>query len=219
MSKVTPQKTRSKAKSKEKRAKELKARKAIAAASVGSLNAPKTYGPKTLAAFESNQSGVGYDFWRAHGVNYLASDYEEGLWSPLFPEIYQGSVIRSDILFRRILSHLLDDTGRLTEKGLKCILWVSFKPEELHKMVYRVQRYANIHKGESRQPSDPHVWTFMTLTGNLMRKACAQWEGFREKVWDMDLFETVAEDTLDATFNEVVAEANIHSSRESSQQT
>lgn len=219
MSKLTPQKIRSKAKSKEKRAKELKDRKALAAQSVSALNSPKFYNPRTLAAFEVNQSNAGYDFWRAHGVNYLASNYDGGLWEPVFPEIYQGSVISSEVLFRRILTHLTDVTGRLTETGLKCLLWVSLKPDELHKMVYRVHRFVKLNGGEPREPMDPHVWTFLTLTGNLMRQACAQWEGFRQKVWDMSLFDTVAEKTLEATLSEVVAEANTHSSRESSQPT
>ena len=29
-----------------------------------------------------------YHFWLAHGINYILSNYEEGLWEPLFPDIY-----------------------------------------------------------------------------------------------------------------------------------
>jgi len=30
-----------------------------------------------------------YEYWLAHGCNYLNSDLEEAHWSPLFPEIYK----------------------------------------------------------------------------------------------------------------------------------
>lgn len=35
-------------------------------------------------------------FWRAHGINYLMSDYTQGTWTPLYPGIYgDGAVIPS----------------------------------------------------------------------------------------------------------------------------
>lgn len=31
-------------------------------------------------------------FWRAHGINYILSDYEEGVWTPVFEGIYDGNL-------------------------------------------------------------------------------------------------------------------------------
>jgi len=42
-------------------------------------------------------------FWLAHGVNYIVSDYDNGVWQPLFPEIYDGETPSEEIIAQRVM--------------------------------------------------------------------------------------------------------------------
>lgn len=46
-----------------------------------------------------------YRFWLAHGANYLASDYHNGNWTPLFPELYTGRLYEPEELVQKTLAH------------------------------------------------------------------------------------------------------------------
>jgi len=46
-----------------------------------------------------------YVYWLAHGANYLASDYQEGNWTPLFPELYTGRLYQPEELLNKTLAH------------------------------------------------------------------------------------------------------------------
>lgn len=42
-------------------------------------------------------------FWLCHGVNYLVSDHNQGLWTPLFPEIYEGTLPQPEQVADRVV--------------------------------------------------------------------------------------------------------------------
>jgi len=46
--------------------------------------------PAPMPGFGDFVSSGEYLRWLAHGANFLASDYEEGTWDPVFPEVYTG---------------------------------------------------------------------------------------------------------------------------------
>ena len=48
-------------------------------------------------------------FWLAHGINCLASDYDEGLWQPVFPSIYEGEEPGAQELARQVLFQFSQD--------------------------------------------------------------------------------------------------------------
>ena len=53
-------------------------------------------------------------FWLVHGINFLASDYDEGLWRPVFPSVYDGEEVDPEDIARRVMTHFsdqLDDDG------------------------------------------------------------------------------------------------------------
>jgi len=43
-------------------------------------------------------------FWIQHGVNYLLSDFEEGIWKPLFPTIYEGKLLPPEEIAQAIMT-------------------------------------------------------------------------------------------------------------------
>jgi len=115
----------------------------------------------SLTHFISNPS-TGYEFWLHHGCNFLLSSYEEGLWSPTFPEVYAGKVITRTEFFKRIMaSHFNAGTNQLSPAGTKAILWSSLKPKEMFALVVRARQYAWAAKKEPTAQAQPAVWHFL----------------------------------------------------------
>lgn len=54
-------------------------------------------------------------YWMAHGVNFLTSNYSEGEWTPMFPEIYAeaGWTPDEDVLASRLYT-LAEDEENMT---------------------------------------------------------------------------------------------------------
>ena len=68
-------------------------------------------------------------FWMAHGINFLNSDYGEGLWSPLFPEIYEDEplVPEPETIIQRVKAHFnVDDVdGDWPMKAQTVVAWTA----------------------------------------------------------------------------------------------
>lgn len=208
MSKDTPQRAKARA---AKVAKREKKRRTVAIDKA--VKALKSK-PTLAKNFADNKDNIGYAFWVAHGLNYLASDYEQGVWSPLYPEVYTGTVVSANTIFTRVLNRFLGPDKHLSEAGIKCVLWASLRPEELFKLVWRTRQYTRLHGGEPHQALDPHTWTFVQMTGNLMRKSCKSWDLYRDQVWDLEgLFDNMARATLEDLSSVGVDEEDTRASR------
>jgi hypothetical protein len=117
-----------------------------------------------------------YEFWLLHGMNFIASNYEEGVWSPLFPEAYSpgfAALDRTTITKRLMGSYLDPESNRLSEKGTRCLAWVALKPKEMWELVFRIRR-SQTHEiqdaswVESRKPANPSVWALVQEAMNLI---------------------------------------------------
>jgi hypothetical protein len=117
-----------------------------------------------------------YEFWLLHGMNFLTSNYAEGVWSPLFPDIYEtgfDSLDRTTIMKRLSESHLDPETNRLSETGTRCFAWVALKPKEMWELVFRIRR-SQTHELrdkswiESRKPANPSVWSLIYEAMNFV---------------------------------------------------
>ena len=64
---------------------------------------------KNFPAGMSDFSNPDLLFWIGHGANYLASDYDEGIWNPVVPSIYEGEVLTPEALTQAILGRFRDD--------------------------------------------------------------------------------------------------------------
>lgn len=49
-------------------------------------------------------------FWAANGVNHILSNYKDGVWSPMFPQIYEGVEIGYEEMANSILSSIPENT-------------------------------------------------------------------------------------------------------------
>lgn len=92
---------------------------------------PPRKGAFTKAQVEAFVKDGRYTFWLAHGANYLASPYEEGVWRPLFdlyeevPKHYSSTEIAATVraLFR------VPDTEDIQPDGLPVVVWCQSSPE------------------------------------------------------------------------------------------
>lgn len=181
-----------------------------------------------LEMFRENKHGTGYEFWRHHLLNYLASDMEEGVWTPLFPEIYpQGGkepVFPPGVaLHRRIMDRFMDDSTRtLSDRGIQCVLWTSLRAEEMFPMVWKIKVHVRSHGGDPHKPHDPTTWVVASATGALIRHACGQWDDLKAKTtWDYesmyDDMAAEAQQVMTDEFNAAAAAAGTRSTHGDSQ--
>jgi len=80
-----------------------------------------------------------FRFWLAHGVNYLVSDYENGLWDPLFPSIYEGKEIGAETMAQAItekFAPLADKDKHWPKEGRTAMSW-SLMTREVVFVYYR----------------------------------------------------------------------------------
>lgn len=115
----------------------------------------------SFAAFQKNPE-IGYEFWFHHGLNFLASSYEEGVWDPLFPEIYQGKTVTRTEVFRRLMDrHFHPSDQKLSPSGTRAVLWASLKPKEMFTLVHRGKKLSWAKDIDPCTPAGPEIWNFL----------------------------------------------------------
>lgn len=115
----------------------------------------------SLATFKSDPT-LGYEFWLVHGANFLLSPYKEGVWSPVYPEIYAGKAVSRSDLYRRLLDRHLDaKTNRLSNTGTRALVWLAMKPDQMFKIVYRARALARKNGKDPHAPGQADVWDLL----------------------------------------------------------
>lgn len=115
----------------------------------------------SLVTFQTNPQ-TGYEYWFAHGANFLLSSYSEGLWTPLYPEVYEGKTLTRSEFFRRLIDRHYDSTSRkLSPEGTRTVIWCSLKPKEMFALVGRARGFSWKADLDPRTPANPQVWSFL----------------------------------------------------------
>ncbi len=120
---------------------------------------PKTSGP-TLTEAEFPEADRAY--WLAHGVNFLTSNYDEGEWTPLFPEIYEGEMLDEETLSGRLVT-LAEDEDNMTA-AQRAVLGYAFQNPMSHYVFKRRAEGLITEAGDedaeatARLPHQPLVW-------------------------------------------------------------
>lgn len=109
-------------------------------------------------------------YWKAHGVNFLASDYQTGTWIPVFPDLYEGVTPTKDALARKLLS--LYDEKDLDGPAKYIMAWAmspseiiwAYKTEALRRLsdvlgAAGVTPSSEELEEEAKRPHQPVVWT------------------------------------------------------------
>jgi hypothetical protein len=101
------------------------------------------------------------NYWIAHGVNFLVSDYAEGEWKPMFPEIYTGTAPDDETVATRLVSAFGKEVKSMT-KPQRAVLAYALEGPEAH---YLFKRKAELLLADqedpqeaARKPHQPLVW-------------------------------------------------------------
>ena len=112
-----------------------------------------------------------YIFWLCHGVNYLMSDADEGLWTPMFEGIYDGNLPAGDIIPNKVMARFPDafgEDGDLTGLPMAVLAWTITDKSTMriyrHEAENRIRRTLGATEPDlnaeavARQPHQPQVW-------------------------------------------------------------
>jgi len=110
-------------------------------------------------------SSGAYQFWLCHGANYLNSDYSTGKWEPLYPDIYQGTLMPNvNDIFPLIGQKFFADGVSSSPKGPRILSWMMANV----RMVRTVAKKLEDFTSECKNPHHTKVWEFFAaLEGNI----------------------------------------------------
>ncbi len=118
-------------------------------------------------------------FWLAHGANYIASDYDQGIWDPLLEDLYYAGEqgITSDRLVEAVSSRFLaNEDDELSDIGKAILAWTTQSKETVYLLsreAVRAVRKADPRcnsKETSRHPANPAVWqVFHEIKNQVLR--------------------------------------------------
>ena len=95
------------------------------------------------------------NFWKAHGCNYLMSDYSQGIWAPVFPEIYSGKIFKEDEILKR-LEVRFRDGNTISEDAVPAAVWAVTTPNNIWKAVRQIKR--GVRPFDLKKPYCAGVW-------------------------------------------------------------
>lgn len=129
---------------------------------------------------ESQFSVEEYIYWLAHGANYIASDYDTGSWTPIFPDIYEGKTLpEPEVLAQRVIKHygIGDDLDvALTTLQKAVLAWTVHEREVVYIFKLAAMNRLEVARegevvdieSEVREPYVSEVWeVFETIKNQL----------------------------------------------------
>lgn len=155
-------------KTKVRRAQQTKQRKAAKAAGrrkqylkskaqskQGALSAEKRLAQMILNFEDSPE----YLYWLAHGLNMLSSDYKEGTWTPVFPDIYEeGHQVTEDQISSYLIKHFNKDDKTWTEEGRRAVGWANSPITNIYAVVQKCTAEAQKNGADPKSPACGPVW-------------------------------------------------------------
>jgi len=116
---------------------------------------------ETLRAWEVDPRG--YGFWACQGINYLASDYDEGVWDPPFPEIYEenGDMLPDpDRVQEYIYKHIDPESPTFSRIGRTLMGFWMAGSEGIYGLSLQATKRAEEAGEDPYGPSQASLWAF-----------------------------------------------------------
>jgi tRNA nucleotidyltransferase/poly(A) polymerase len=120
-------------------------------------------------------------FWRCHGVNYLVSDTDEGLWKPLFPTIYEGFGPAPEDIVKTILASGEESPDPIAWSAQPRASIYAIRQRCITRIKSDAKKELTREEIEERlvKPHDPSVWdVFFDLKESLRRRREARAPAF-----------------------------------------
>lgn len=129
-------------------------------------NAPKMKAvPNPMKAILKNFEDSGQaTWWVANAINYLASDYDEGIWSPVFPEIYEAE---HEITIEKIKTYLGEhfnaEDNTWTIEGRRAVGMVMSPVEAVFAFAQKCVVDAQAEELDPKAPKCDPVWKIFNI--------------------------------------------------------
>ncbi len=121
----------------------------------GSASAEKRLA-KLIVDFEDSYE---YVFWIAHGLNCLASDYNEGTWTPVFPDLYDDGVeITEERIGNYLKKHYTEKGNTWTEEGRRGVGWAGSPATNVYAIQQKCIAEAEKNGVDPKKPACGPVW-------------------------------------------------------------
>ncbi len=124
-------------------------------------NAPKMKSvPNPMKSILKNFEDSGQaTWWVANAINYLASDYDEGIWSPVFPEIYEEQhEITIDKIKGYLKEHFNEEDNTWTVEGRRAVGIVMSPVRAVFAFAQKCAEDAIAAKLDPKSPKCDPVW-------------------------------------------------------------
>ena len=117
-------------------------------------------------------------FWVAHGVNCIVSDYDNGIWTPLFEGIYEGNLPDPEDIAQTVMDKYNVNQQEWPVEAKAALAW-TVNERSITYVYYReaLRRLAAAHGEDanleslSREPHNPIVWAiFAYLKDKILKR-------------------------------------------------
>jgi hypothetical protein len=124
-----------------------------------------------------------FDLFNTIILNYLNSDYETGVWEPIFPEIHEKD---PDIMPLRecadaVVAKYRDEKGNLSDKGKALYTWLMM-PLKTKQTMYRQIESKLFNEDGSAKIHDPEVWQYTSNVYKLLNISMSTVPQMQEEV-------------------------------------
>lgn len=137
---------------------------------------PSVGGPHRRKFTDDMFPDADYLFWVAHGVNYIVSDYANGVWAPIFDGIYTGQTLDAEQIVQGVTTRFGENTEHTPQEN--AVLAWTVQPKSIVYVYY--QEALRRLRGDDptcdapsliRQPHQGVVWgVFEHLKNELVRR-------------------------------------------------
>ena len=110
-----------------------------------------------------------YLFWLCHGINFLMSNDEEGIWDPMFDGIYEGQIPSEEQIVEKITKVFdLESEEPLTTVGQAVVGWSVSERNTIRIFKFEAERrirekFPELDAAEeAAKPHNPVVWSLLS---------------------------------------------------------
>ena len=107
-------------------------------------------------------------FWIAHGINYILSDWKNGSWTPMFPDIYDGTPVPLNQIAQTLVnSFTREGSPDWPTEAKVALAWAATTREVVY--IYSLETQRRLKAKDPtvdasivcKQPHNPIIWEVM----------------------------------------------------------